>query len=114
MFRQSGLKINAEKTRYKKYTDFLFFDVGDGWEKLPKISFISFTKRKGGQTYNSSKTMGNSSTVKLNFYCVYLCVNSKQKILGLKTRNSNEAFYLARAVAKYLDVELKNYVKKSK
>jgi hypothetical protein len=109
MFYGTGLIIDKEKSRYKKYVSVLFFKVGD-WETLPKVSSIAITKVDGSQTMNSARTMGNSATFKVELFCVYFCVDDK-KILVKKTKNKNEAIELANGAASYLNAPLNNYVK---
>lgn len=110
MFEGKGLIIDKEKGRYKKYVSFLLFRVGE-WKKLPTISFIAFTKVDGTQSMHSARTMGNSVTFKVELYCVYLCIDLKRKILVLKSKNKQEALRLATDSAKYLNIDLSNFVK---
>lgn len=113
VFNQSGIKIDKTKKRYRKYISLLFFDINDEWQNLPDVAFVSFTRVKGGQTFNSSKTMGNSSTSKINLYCVYFCEDVKKKKMILKTKDKEEAYFFAYSSAKYLGVELKKYVNRN-
>lgn len=110
MFYGKGLIIDKEKNRYKKYVSVLFFKVGD-WVPLPNISFIALTKVDGRQSMHSARTMGNSVTFKVELFCVYLCVDSKRKILVCKKNNKQEALKLANGAANYLEVSLNNFVK---
>ena len=110
MFHGKGLIIDKEKNRYKKYVSVLFFEVGD-WESLPSISFVAITKVKGSQKMHSRGGMGASATLRFDMYCVYLCLDKKQKVLVKKTKNMQEASRLAEGAAEYLGIDLKNYVK---
>ncbi|MBL4592776.1 MAG: hypothetical protein JKX68_03050 [Flavobacteriales bacterium] len=111
MFYGNGLIIDKERNRYKKYVSVLFFKVGD-WKPLPKISFVAFTKVKGFQTMHAPRTMGASVSLKVDLFCVYLCIDSKNKVLVKKTKHKLEALTLATGAAKYLRVSLNNYIKK--
>ena len=112
MFYGKGLLIDKELNRYKKYVSVLFFKVGD-WEKLPKISSIILSRVDGTQTLNSSNTIGNSSTFKVDLYCVYFSLDQDRRILVCKTKVKQEAIELASGAANYLNVSLKDYLKES-
>lgn len=110
MFHGEGLYIDKTTNRYKKYVSFLFFKIGD-WKPLPKISFVALTKVLSIQNLNNPQGVVASVSLKGKLYCVYLCVDSKRKILVCKTKNKQEALKLANGAANYLEVSLNNFVK---
>ena len=110
MFQGKGLIIDKEKGRYKKYVSFLWMELGE-WKPLLKFSFVATTKVLGATNFFSSRSMGNSVTVKSDLYCVYLCVDRKRKVLVRKTGNPQEALTLAKGVSDYLNIDLINYIK---
>jgi hypothetical protein len=110
MFNGNGLIIDKEKNRYKKYVSVLFFEVGD-WKPLPKISFIALTLVGGTHRMHSRGGRGASVTLKVDLYCVYMCLDQKRKILVKKSKKKQEALNLASGAAKYLEIPLNNYLK---
>ena len=112
MFEGDGLIIDKEKKRYKKYVSFLFFKVGD-WSPLLDFKFVALTKVQGSQSMHSSRTMGASVSLKVDLYCVYLCIDQTRKVLVKKTKDQNEALVLAKGAADYLSISLSNYIKEA-
>lgn len=110
MFEGKGLIIDKENSRFKTYISFLGFKIGD-WKPLRKFSFVATTQRKGAQTMNSSRTMGNSATVTFPLFCVYLCMDKNRKVLAFKSKNKQEVINLAKGVSEYLKIDLVNYIK---
>jgi hypothetical protein len=112
VFEGKGLFIDKQNNRYKKYVSVLFFKVGE-WKKLPEITFVAITKVKGNQTMEGRGGMATSATLKIDLFCVYLCIDQKRKILVKKTKKKNEAIILAKGAADYLKVSLSNYLKEN-
>lgn len=110
MFQGKGLLIDKQNQRFKKFVSFLGFKFGD-WQPLRKFTFVATTQRKGTQTLNSARTMGNSSTVTFPLFCVYLCIDKNRKILVMKSKKQQEAKTLAKGVSDYLKIDWIDYIK---
>ena len=110
MFEGKGLIIDKDKKRFKKYVSFLWFEVGE-WKPLLKFSFVATSKVLGATNFFSSRSMGNSVTVKSDLYCVYICVDRKRKVLVRKTGNKKDAIELAKGISNYLNIDWINYIK---
>lgn len=111
MFYGKGLIIDKDKKRYKKYVSFLGIKIGE-WKPFLNFTLVAITKVRGGVNFFSSRSMGNSVTVRCDLYAVYLCIDNKRKILVMKSENQEEALNLAKGASTYLNIDLISYLKK--
>jgi len=109
MYNNWNLKIDLEGKRYKIIYRLLGIPLGGEWKPLFDVQQVTLTKLDMKKTYNSSRTMGNSSTLKVEMYVVFLKGLVKSQFAQVyKNESLSEAKAMATDVSEYLAVELKD------
>lgn len=113
MFKSWDIKIDKEKTRYKKLFRVLGIPMSDGWEKLPDIKSVAITKRGMKKLLATGISVVNASAIGVEYYFVYLLGDKKNiRVEVCKKKSLSEAQTQANKLGNYFGVSVIDYTKK--
>lgn len=112
MLNLDSLIIDKENSRFKIYSKFLGFKLGE-WQNYQEVNYVALTKVRFAKTVASPKLMGNQSCTS-DFtdykFCVFICKDNRIKHLVFKG-DYDKALKLSAQVAEYFQVNIEDYTK---
>ncbi len=110
MFKSWDVKIDKEKSRYKKLFRVLGIPMSDGWQKLPDVKSVAITKRGMTKRLSVGLSVVNTSSIGVEFYFVYLIgPKSNIRVEVCKKKSLKDAQSVAQDLSGYFNVEVVDY-----
>ena len=110
MYKGWDIKIDKDKSRYKRLFRVLGIPMSDGWQKLPEIKSVVITKREMRKRLTMGISVVNASTIKVEYYFVYL-IGPKPNIRVevCKKKSLIEVQTIAEEIGNFFKVEVIDY-----
>jgi hypothetical protein len=115
MLTLKNLLIDKEASKFKIYSKFLGFKLGE-WTNFKEINYVAISKVRFARTVSSPKLNGNQSCTSdfTDFkFVVFICKDNRIKHLVFKGE-FEDAMEVSTQVAEYLGVEIFDYTKEMK
>jgi hypothetical protein len=112
MLTLKNLLIDKEEGKFKIYSNFLGFKLGE-WTNFKEINYVAISKVRFARTVSSPKLNGNQNCTSdfTDFkFVVFICKDNRIKHLVFKGE-FEDAMEVSNQVAEYLGVEIVDYTK---